>query len=305
MKNLKIKISTVLFVMCLFVVQMPSMVMAATYTVTGNNSFYNAYNAGNWSTSNAYTKTFPAYDPEVLPEDDNSSESWIKFNAKAGDRVGIKITDANLSSTQDLSNFTVALLDSNRNTLTESSSSYTNNTSVRFKYVYYEFDKAGTYYVSMVRNEGLDKLDVGTISFFNPIKSGSGAYSFTGKATNAGNPLGNLDGTYSSILSLDLKNQSDIPADAILKSVSTSSTMSPSQGNVRHNIYVDKYGWEEARANSATSGSYYLNVDDKVPARGVYQFKYKVLATAPSSMSNVKVNMTYEYNDIYNFKLSN
>lgn len=305
MKNLKIKLGTIIFVMSIFVVQMTSMVMASTYTMTDNNSFDNAYNAGGWNSSNTYTKTFPAYDSSVPPADDQSSENWIKFNAKAGDRVGIKITYASLGSYEDLSDFTVTLSDASNKTLKTSSAIYSNNTSVRFKYVYYEFEKAGTYYVSMIRNEGLDKLDVGGISFFDPIKSGSGTYTFSGTASNTGNPIGNVNGTYSSILTLDLKNQSAIPADARLKSVTTSSTMSPSQGNVRHNLYIDGYDWAEAKANSATSGSYYLTVSDKVPARGVYKFKYKALASAPSNMTNVKVNMTYEYNDIFNYKPSN
>ncbi len=308
MVKIKNKIVSVFILLSMLVVYLPTTVMASTYTMTGNNTFEDAYNIGSWNTSNTYQKTFTAYDENVATKDQDSTANWIKFTAKAGDRVGIKITYANLSSTEDLSNFTVSLRNSANKEIESSSQIYKGSTSVRFKYVYYEFPTAGTYYVSMIRNEGLDKVDVGGISFFDPIKTASTTYTFSGTASNTGNPIGNTSGTDSTILTLNLTNDTKIPSDATLMSISTSSSMSPSQGNVRHYLNVnnvdwnnDGSSWNSAKVNSATSGQYYLDIDDQIPARATYKFKYNVLASAKSTMSSVKVTFKYEYNDVYNY----
>ena len=96
-----------------------------------------------------------------------------------------------------------------------------------------------------------------TVSILDRIKSGSGKFNFLGTATNNVNTSLNPSGVDSSVITMDLTNHTTIPSNEIVKSITTSSTQSPSQGNVTYKIMSSYNGvWYTALVSSATSGSY-------------------------------------------------
>lgn len=95
---------------------------------------------------------------------------------------------------------------------------------------------------------------------------------------------------------MDLTNNSSIPKNAIVKSISTTSTQSPNQGNVTHKLMADiNKIWNESIFSSATSGSYRISLEDQLKVAQKWSFKYNAKATARSTMSNVKADIRYEY----------
>lgn len=77
---------------------------------------------------------------------------------------------------------------------------------------------------------------------YERIRKGNGTFNFSGTARNSGNLLLSQEliiaGTDSTILSRNLTNDTSIPPNAIVSSVRTKGTQSPSQGNVRHKVYA-------------------------------------------------------------------
>lgn len=137
-------------------------------------------------------------------------------------------------------------------------------------------------------------------SFNNRIKTGSKAFDYSGTASNPGNSSMNTAGVDSSVLTLNLTNSTQIPNNAIVESVTTSGTQSPSQGNVKHKIMPANPGtWFTSIVTSASSGSYNINLSNGIAAKQIWQFKYNALATAASTMKSVKLTIHWEY-DLHN-----
>ena len=103
-------------------------------------------------------------------------------------------------------------------------------------------------------------------------------------------------GVDSSVITMDLTNNSSIPKNAIVKSITTTSTQTPNQGNVTHKLMAsDSNIWYQSLFSSATSGSYRISLDDQLRVAQKWSFKYNAKATARSTMSNVKADIRYEY----------
>ena len=69
-----------------------------------------------------------------------------------------------------------------------------------------------------------------------------------------------------------------------------------SQGNTSHYIMSEENKvWHRALANSSTQGNYGITLDDNLSAASIWNFKYNTLATAKSTMKNVKLKIDYEY----------
>jgi len=135
-----------------------------------------------------------------------------------------------------------------------------------------------------------------TLDLNNRIKTGSGKFNFSGTAKNSGNTSLSSSGVNSSILKLDLSSNSNIPKGAIVTSITTSGSQSPSQGNVHHMIMPAQPGtWYTSKVSNATSGLYNISITDGISVAQVWQFKYNVLATASSTMSNVAINFNWQY----------
>ena len=140
-----------------------------------------------------------------------------------------------------------------------------------------------------------------SLSMNERIKTGRGVFSFSGTASNPGNSSISLSGVDSSVLTLNLANNTTIPPEAIVTSVNTSGTQSPSQGNVHHMVLpaTESSTWYTSTVASASSGHYNIDVSDGFHASQRWQFKYNALATAKSTMKNVKITLEWEY-DIAN-----
>ncbi|AJA48464.1 hypothetical protein CPAST_c23940 [Clostridium pasteurianum DSM 525 = ATCC 6013] len=287
MKSVK-KIIFLVIVLC-FTMMGTVIVSAAQYNVSGNNTFDTAYSAGTWNVANSYMRSF---NPQ-------ETSSFISFSATAGDHIGIRMTDVGLTPTTDLNNFTLTVYKADRTPALPPGIPLTDPSlpTLRFKYIRFDVPTTGTYYISMVRNSNLDQSTVGTISFENRIKSGNGT--FTMSPSSISNP-GNVNllpgGVESSVASVDLTQNASIPKDAAVTKVTTSSTQTPSQGNVHHEVKLSSQSaWYIATVSSATSGSYNISAANNLAAKSVWQFRYNAMAMGSSTMSNIKLNLSYTY----------
>lgn len=152
-----------------------------------------------------------------------------------------------------------------------------------------------TYYVKVSRGTYTGNMYF-TVSIENRIKSGNGKFDFTGTATNPGNTPFNPEGVDSSVITLDLTKNTTIPRNAVVKSISTASTQTPNQGNIRHKLMSNQNNvWNTAIVNSATSGSYNISLQNKLFVVDKWSFKYNATAGAKSTMTKVSANISYEY----------
>ena len=103
-------------------------------------------------------------------------------------------------------------------------------------------------------------------------------------------------GVDSSVITVNLTSNTSIPNNAIVTSISTSGTQSPSQGNVHHMIMPNSNGvWYTSTVSSASSGSYNISLSDNIPVKQLWSFKYNARATARSTMRSVKLNINFQY----------
>lgn len=253
---------------------------SAEAAITGNNSPNTASSMGYWKNSRS--------DTTILPEGEN--EAYYQFTINKGERVyvrssydkqytGMKIEVYNSKSSKPGSRVinpdsVTPFLFANTGDVTSTSE---------------------TYFVKVTRGTYTGNMYF-TVSIQDRIKSGNGTFNFTGTATNLGNSSLNFLGVDSSIITMDLTTNSSIPNNAIVKSISTTSTQSPNQGNVTHKLMADENKiWNESLFSSATSGSYRISLDDQLKVAQKWSFKFNAKATARSTMNNVKADIRYEY----------
>ena len=97
-------------------------------------------------------------------------------------------------------------------------------------------------------------------------------------------------------LSMDLTNNSTIPAGALVKSITTSGTLYPSLGGIHHKISPTVTSlWYDSTVASATSGYYDISLYNNLDVAQQWNFRYNSTATSSSTMSNVKATINYEY----------
>lgn len=232
-------------------------VLAATSISGGYTERATAYPWGSYSDNKSITVTLPETEDDV----------WIKVTVPSGKRIfarcsyhnsneGMLIEMRNSSNTRldiKYSPNDVHAMDSVTPFMAVNCD---NNTST-----------SGTYYVHVNRGSATGKL-IFTITLKNRINSGRGVFNFSGTASNPGNTLLNISGVDSSILSLNLRNNTSIPPEAVVKHVNTAGKQSPNQGNVHHMILpaTQTSVWYTATVTSSTSGSYSINVSDEFEA---------------------------------------
>ena len=287
-----LKKTTALFIVVVLALTLGVTVFASN-NGTGNYSVATAINLGRWSTTISVPVT-------ILP--DNQNEAFYSFTASAGDRFYIRIGAITGSSSEGMR---LQLMNSAGTAEVRMDGGVVDRgTITAFRYVTYEVPPttpANTRFIIRISRNPNDPASTGnqrvfTPSFRNLFQNGSGTFNFSGTASNPGNTqLDIVNGRNSSELRLDLTNNSNIPVEASVRSVTTKSTMSPSQGNVRHHI-ANNGAWYVATVNSATSGNYGITINNGLAARTVWTFRYNVLATAASTMSNVSITINYEYN---------
>ncbi|MCW4681759.1 hypothetical protein ON127_10425 [Bacillus pumilus] len=244
---------------------------SAEAAITGNNSPNTASSMGYWKNSRS--------DTTILPESEN--EAYYQFTINKGERVyvrssynkqytGMKIEVYNSKSSKPGSRVI------NPDSVTPFIFANTGDVT----------STSETYFVKVTRGTYTGSMYF-TVSIQDRIKSGNGTFNFTGAATNLGNTSLNFSGVDSSVITMDLTS---------VKSISTTSTQSPNQGNVTHKLMADENKiWNESVFSSATSGSYRISLEDQLKVAQKWRFKYNAKATARSTMSNVKADIRYEY----------
>jgi len=267
-----------LLVMLVFSLSIPAY---AAGEITGNNSFETAYAAGNWKYSNMSTTILPA----------NETEAYYTFTANAGDKVY-----ASSSYQSEYAGMKIETLDVNRQPISTGTLVVNPNSLIPFIFANADASSSPqTFYVRVSRGSYTGDMYF-TVSIQDRIKLGSGKFNFSGSAVNAGNVNLNLAGVDSSVITMDLTNNTTIPSKAIVKSVTTSGTQSPSQGNVHHKIMGEQTGtWYTSTVSSATSGSYAISLQNQLNVAKKWDFKYNAMATASSTMSNVSATINYQY----------
>ncbi|GLC87129.1 hypothetical protein [Lysinibacillus piscis] len=254
---------------------------SAAGTITGNNSFANAYSVGYWKYSNI--------DTTILPEDEEAA--YFKFTLNAGEKVYVKS-----SYQSQYQGMKIELFDSSQQSIIGQGATVVNPTSLTpFIFAKADATSAQTVYVKVSRGSYTGDMYF-TISILERIKSGSGTFNFSGTATNPGNAGLNLNGVDSTVISMDLRNNTTIPRYALVKSITTSSTQTPSQGNVLHKISSEQTNvWYTAIVSNATNGQYTISLQDQLQVAQKWNFKYNAKATAASKMTNVRATVNYEY----------
>ena len=77
-----------------------------------------------------------------------------------------------------------------------------------------------------------------------------------------------MSGVDSSVILVNLTNDTKIANKAIVTGISSSGTRSPSQGNVHHMIMPASNGnWYISTVSSASSGHYNIDIDDGIPVK--------------------------------------
>lgn len=253
---------------------------SAQATITGNNSPGTANIMGYWKYSTP--------DTTILPEGED--EAYYQFTINKGEKVYVRSSYNNLYTGMGIEVYKAGYSDARTRVINPTSLTpfiFANTADVT--------SASETYYVKVTRGTYTGDMYF-TVSIENRIKSGSGKFNFTGTATNPGNTNLNLAGVDSSIITMDLTNNTAIPKNAVVKSITTSSTQTPNQGNVTHHLMANQNNvWNISKVSSATSGSYYISLQDQLKVAQKWSFKYNAKATAKSTMTNVSANISYEY----------
>ena len=141
----------------------------------------------------------------------------FKFSAYSGDRLAVRLNGIEVGNDFDL-----YLLNSNFEVIDRSERASNANEIVRL-----DVPSAGNYYILVLplSTDGYAN-DVYYLSFYNRIKTGS--YTATLSPTSISRQG---SGTLSSTATVNLTNNSSIPAGAIVRSVQAQGTISPNLGN--------------------------------------------------------------------------
>ncbi|WP_368931007.1 hypothetical protein [Bacillus pumilus] len=253
---------------------------SAEAAITGNNSPNTASSMGYWK----YSRT----DTTILPEGEN--EAYYQFTINKGEKVYVRS-----SYDKKYTGMKIEVYNSKQSTTGSEVINPDSITPFIFANTGDVTSNSETYFVKVTRGTYTGNMYF-TVSIQDRIKSGNGTFNFTGVATNMGNTSLNFLGVDSSVITMDLTKHTAIPRSAIVKSISTTSTQSPNQGNVTHKLMADENKiWNESIVSSATSGSYRISLENQLKVAQKWSFKYNAKATARSTMSNVKADIRYEY----------
>lgn len=124
-------------------------------------------------------------------------------------------------------------------------------------------------------------------SLLTRVRSGYGAFKFSGTCTNPGNSTSN-------VISLNLTNNSTIPSGCTVTKVSTKGSMNTGVGGVRHMVRPASHDWLTPRGVTAVGEGFYINVPTNIPAKQIWYFKYDQTAFASTRMTNITLNLDWE-----------
>jgi len=253
---------------------------SAEAAITGNNSPGTAKAMGYWK--------YSLPDTTILPEGEN--EAYYQFTINKGEKVYVRSSYNTQYTGMKIEVYNPGYSDIRSRVINPSSLTpfiFANTGDVT--------STSETYYVKVTRGTYTGDMYF-TVSIEDRIKSGSGKFNFVGTATNTGNTSLSSAGVDSSVITADLTTNATIPTGAIVKSITTASTQTPSQGNVTHKLMSNQNNvWNTAIVASATSGSYNISLQNQLKVAQKWSFKYNAKATAKSTMTNVSATIGYEY----------
>lgn len=280
-KLMKRIIGITLAMVCLFGA-LPAIEAEAATIVGGHTTQATAYNWGTYSNGKSLT-------PIVLPEGEN--EFWVRFTVPSNERIYARCSYSN----EYAGMFTV-MYNSTNQVVGLGADVINPNSVIPFLAANADNRTASsqTFFLQVRRGDFTGDMYF-SLTLYDRIYTGNGTFSFSGTASNPGNSSVSTAGVDSSILTLNLTNNTTIPPNAVVTYVSTAGTQSPSQGNVRHKIRPASSGWFTSTVTSATSGTFNVTLANNIFAAQQWEFQYNALATAKSTMKNVKLTLKWEY----------
>jgi hypothetical protein len=169
-----------------------------------------------------------------------------------------------------------------------------NSSSITTHMVRFTATSSGTYYIVVNKAANTNTNSFFSLSFTKREATAIFESNFSpSTVSSSGNTSLSLDGVFSSTTSINLTNNSNIPNGAIVRSVTTTATQSPSQGNVTMYINPGNTNWIAAKVSSNSYGSFTIPSD--LAAKQTWYFKYNQKALGASSMSNIKIKLDYKY----------
>ncbi len=249
------------------------------------NTFETAYDLGAWEYS--YTRS-----PSDIPY--GQTEAFYKFSIDSSDKAYIF---SSLSKTHD-EPVVLVVYDNNRNPIglaysrhPELGSSGVITSSSGYTSLAVNIDGTNTRsygYIQVIKGDYSDSSSI-IPRISKRIYTGFDTFKFSGTSSNSG--FG-----YSSILYLDLSRNSSIPNGAVVTGMDTYGSMSSSVGGVTH--YLGAMGSQrvfESTYNSATRGSFKVDPSLGIPAKQLWAFQYYQSAFASTSLRNIEVKLSWEY----------
>lgn len=250
--------------------------------ITGNNTPGTASSMGYWK----------YYSPTTTIMAADQNESYYTFTAYADERVYVRSSYENAYEGMSLE-----IRDSN-NILVDDDGGDIINPDSFTPFIFARVDATSyskTFLIKVSRGNNTGSMYF-SVGVQNRINTGIDTFNFTGTSTNPGNTNYLPNGVDSSIISMDLTNNSTIPTGALVKSITTSSTLYPSLGGIIHKISPTVTSvWYDSTVSSATSGYYNISLSDDLVVAQQWDFRYNFKGTSSSTMSNVKATINYEY----------
>ena len=257
-----------------------------------------AFDFGNWE--NAYGKR-----PEIAPRGQRSV--YYKFTIDEGDKAYASILlsqlekgtlievlnnngsaiDYGFSGSDEVTNIPV------RGVVKRSNSTLTN--------LVVNIDGTQTNNVAYIRLTSVDRMDINgrkTPSLADRMASGyADGFRISGTARNSGSGI-------SSVLTVDLTNNSKIPPHAVVEKIITKSSISSNVGGVHHQLHPRSEGWFESIFTGAEKGTFQIGAERGIEARQPWEFRYAQTAPTSTTMSSVSMTIYWEYDIQYtNYEL--
>ena len=243
--------------------------------IVGNDSFSKSYSIGYWQYHSSLVG-------ELKP---GKKVAFLKFMVNDTDRVMIS----------SYSGYRIEIFNSYHIRVSDSDNVDNPTT---FSYAIANADSNyQTFYIKMTREKSIDS-GYYSVSIGNRISKAYGKFDFIGEASNPGTPdyFANPNGANSSIISMDLTNNSTIPKKAIVKSIQTTGHLSNNLGGRTHHMSPASTNiWYEALEGKSTGRGYGISSSNKIEVAQVWNFRYNFKFKSSSTMRNVHASFYYEY----------
>lgn len=284
-----IKILSCVLALIMFSLMLPIMASAAIYTVyAGNTSSGSPYQIGTWSTYNSY----------VIEFQPTETVAYLRFNATVGDKLAVVVSERAAPLPPNNCELTVLGPSGFAPVFIDQVRYYNGNQLLPYYVASVDASSTGSYLIQLVRTSSTDEFRAITVTFEQRMATASITVSIPGTASNPGNNPYSSNGSLSSIISVNLSNNTAIPPDAIVRTVRTTASQSPVQGNTWHQISPGGMTWFESTVSSSSTGTYTNPFPTGYLVRSNWQFRYRTLAMASSTMRNVSLIITYEYDRV-------